>query len=141
MGEDTFKSTVFAFILVSLFAVLIISVVVDVGNSYGKDTTGVTGGLNFSGFNASISGIQSDAESLKASFEKQNVWSSIAGVVVEGIFGIALKMIGLIFLPLAIITGVMQNTLHIPAFVTWIIVGLVVFSVIFSIWRLIKIGD
>jgi len=142
MGEDGFKNTLFAFVLVALFGVLIISVVVNTGSEYSMNTSEITGGaLSLDKFNQSITNVQSSAESMNERFAKGNVWSAIAGVVVEGIFGIAVDIFKMLILPFSLITNVMTDILHIPAFVTSIIMALFIFGIIFGVWRLIKIGD
>jgi len=142
MGEDGFKNTLFAFVLVALFGVLIISVVVNTGSEYSMNTSEITGGaLSLDKFNQSITNVQSSAESMNERFAKGNVWSVIAGVVVEGIFGIAVDIFKMLILPFSLITNVMTDILHIPPFVTSIIMALFIFGIIFAIWRLIKIGD
>ena len=142
MGEDGFKNTLFAFVLVALFGVLIISVVVKTGSEYSMNTSEITGGaLSLDKFNQSITNVQSSAESMNERFAKGNVWSVIAGVVVEGIFGIAVDIFKMLILPFSLITNVMTDILHIPPFVTSIIMALFIFGIIFAIWRLIKIGD
>jgi len=142
MGEDTFKTTLFAFILLSVFGMLLLTTVVNVGTEYEMDTSQVVGGaLNLEKFNASISSIESNAKDLKTSFDKQSVWSALAGVVVEGIFGIAKDMVTMILMPFDIMVDIMIDMFGVPAWVTSVLLGLLIMSVIFGIWRLIKIGD
>lgn len=140
--EDQFKNILFAFILMSLFGMLILSAVVSVGNTYGKNTTEVVGGsLSLDKFNNSITSIEQNAKDMKARFDKQSIWSAIAGVVVEGIFGIAKDMFLMILTPFGIIADIMSNVLSIPVYVTSVLLGLLILSIMFGIWRLLKIGD
>jgi hypothetical protein len=142
MAEDNFKTTLFAFILISLFGMLILTAVVQVGGNYGMDTSEVVGGsLSMDKFNQSISSVESNAQALKERFDKGSIWSAIAGVVVEGIFGIAKDMVTMILMPFDIISDIMIDTLHIPSFVTSILLGLLILGIIFGIWRLLKVGD
>jgi len=128
--------------LVALFGMLILSAVVDIGTEYDMDTTEVVGGaMSLDEFNDSISSIEDNAQVLKAIFEEQSIWNTIAGVVVEGIFGIALTMILMIFSPFTLIKNISEDVLHVPVYVTSVIFGLLIFSIIFSIWRILKIGD
>ena len=106
------------------------------------DTTQVTGGsLSIQKFNQSISNIEQSAKDLKTSFDKQNVWSALAGVVVEVIFGISKDMVAMILLPFDIIIDIMMDMFGVPAWVTSVLIGLLIMGVILSIWRLIRIGD
>jgi uncharacterized protein YqhQ len=140
--EDSFKNLVIAFITIGLFGMLILTAVVQVGNDYGKDTSTIVGGsLSLDQFNHSITDVETNAQSLKSKFEEQNVWSAIAGVVVEGIFGIGLSMVGMILTPFTLITDIFVNVFHIPVFVTSVLLGILILGIIFAIWRLIKIGD
>ena len=140
--EDTFKNILFAFIFMSLFGMLILTSVVEVAENYGKDTSEVVGGsLSMSKFNESITGIEQSAKNLQGTFEEGNIWSVVAGVVVEGIFGIAKTMFLLILAPFDIMNDMMIDIFGVPAWVTSVILGLLIMSVIFSIWRLIRIGD
>jgi hypothetical protein len=142
MAEDSFKTTLFAFILISLFGMLILTAVVSVGNNYDKDTSEVVGGsLSMDKFNDSISSIEDNAQALKERFDKGSIWSAIAGVVVEGIFGIAKDMVTMILMPFDIISDILIDTLHIPAFVVSVLLGLLILGIIFGIWRLLKVGD
>jgi len=140
--EDQFKNYLFAFILISAFGMLILTAVVEIGSDYDMNTSLVVGGaLSIDKFNTSISSIESNAKDLKTSFDKQSVWSALAGVVVEGIFGIAKDMVTMILLPFDIIIDVMIDVFGVPAWLTSVLLGLLIMGIILSIWRLIKIGD
>lgn len=140
--EDSFKNILFAFILVSLFGMLILTAVVSVADNYDKDTSEVVGGsLSLDKFNNSISSIEENSKALKTSFDRGSVWSAIAGVVVEGVFGIAKDMVTMILLPFDIVVDIMIDVFGVPAWVTSVLLGLLIMGIIFAIWRLIKIGD
>lgn len=142
MPEDSFKTILFAFILLSLFGMLILTSVVSVADNYSKDTSQVVGGsLSLDKFNESITNVENDAKAMEERFEKQSIWSAIAGVVVEGIFGIAKDMIVMILLPFDIVTDIMLDVFNVPVFVTSVLLGLIIIAMMFGIWRLIKIGD
>lgn len=107
-----------------------------------KDMTGVTGdALDIERFNSSLNTLQSTSENLRERFEKQSIWSNIAGIVVTGIFGIAIAIGSLIILPFVLISNILIHILHIPTIVVSVINGLLILSIIFGIWRLIKAGD
>jgi hypothetical protein len=141
MADDSFKNTLFAFILCSLFGMLILTAVVNVGNNYGKDTSEIVGGtLSLDRFNQSIKSVEQNAQDMKVRFDKQSIWSAVAGVVVEGIFGIAKDMVTMIFSPFFIVLDILSNVFHVPIFVTSILLGLLIIGLIFAIWRLLKVG-
>jgi len=140
--EGGFKKLIFGFILTSLFSLLILTSVVNFGQTYNKDTSQVAGGsLSIAGFNNSINEVQDTSENLRENFEKQSIWSSVAGVVVTGIFDIAKAMFLMIILPFTLIANVMIDVLHIPVFVINVMLGLLILTGIFGIWRLVKMGS
>jgi len=140
--EDSFKTMLFAFILISVFGMLLLTTVVEVGDDYDMDTSQVVGGsLSMDKFANATASIESNAKDLKASFDKQSVWSALAGIVVEGIFGIAKDMVTMILLPFDIVVDILNDVFGVPAWVTSVLLGLLIMSIIFGIWRLIKIGD
>jgi len=140
--ENSFKNMLFAFIFVSLFGMLILTATTEMAGDYGKDTTEIVGGsLSMDKFNNSISNIESSAKELKRTFGSGSVWSALAGVVVEGIFGIALDMVAMILAPFDILMDIMIDIFGVPAWVTSVVLGVLIMSLIFGIWRLIRIGD
>ena len=142
MAEDTFRNYLFAFILVSLFGMLILTAVVSVADNYGKDTTEVVGGsLSLSKFNNSITSIEENSKALKRTFESGSIWSALAGVVVEGIFGIAKDMVLMILAPFDIVADMLSDIFGVPSWVTSVLLGILILGIILAIWRLIKIGD
>ena len=142
MAEDNFKNILFGLILFSLFGMLILTAVVQVGNDYGMNTTEIAGGsMSLQKFNASISNVESNAQAMNERFSKGTVWSALAGVVVEGIFGIAIDIFKMMLLPFGLVQDIMIDVFGVPAFVTDVIMALFIFSIMFAIWRLIKIGD
>jgi len=142
MAEGNFKNILFAFVLLSLFGMLLLTAVVEVGSDYDMDTSQVVGGsLSIDKFNESIASIEDNAKDLKTSFDKQNIFSVVAGIVVEGIFGIAKDMVEMILLPFDIVADIMIDMFQVPTWVTSVMLGLLIMAVIFGIWRLIRIGD
>lgn len=141
MVEENFKKILFAMILTSLFAILIIGVAVHQGTIYGLDTSEIESSLSYKKFNSSLMTIEQTSENARKSFERQSIWSSIAGIVVTGIFDIAKSLVLMITYPFSLISGIMLNVLHVPSIVTNILVGLLILSIIFGIWKLLKLGE
>jgi hypothetical protein len=140
--EGGFKNLLIGFLFVSLFGMLILSSVLIVGNDYGKNTTEVVGGsLAIDRFNQSITSIEQNSKDMQSRFESQSIWSAIAGVVVNGIFGIAKDMVTMILTPFAILSDIMANILGVPTYVTSVLLGILILTMMFAVWRLIKIGD
>jgi hypothetical protein len=141
MADDNFKKMLFGIVLTTLFSVLVIGAAISFGNSYGRDTSEIVGSLNYHALNSSISDVQSTSENLRRSFERQSIWSAVAGIVVTGIFIIAKSMVLMIIFPFSLILGIMINVLHIPIIVSGVITGLLLLSIIFGIWKLLKLGE
>ena len=140
--EDQFKNYLMGFILISAFGMLILSAVVSIGSDYDMDTSEVAGGsLSIDKFNASVSSIETDAQNLKERFDKQSIWSALVGIVVEGIFGIAKTMFNMILMPFDLIIDIMIDVFGVPAWLTSVILGILIMSIMLAIWRLLKIGD
>lgn len=141
--EDSFKGIIFGFILMATFGMLVLTAVVSVGTDNGMDTSEIAGGaLNLDRFNNSIKDIEATTETLKDRFDKQSIWSALAGVVVEDFFKISRDIVKLVLLePLALVMDIMHNVFGIPLVITSIIIALFIFTVMFAIWRLLKVGD
>ena len=142
MAEDQFKNILFGLVLTSLFGMLILTAVINVGTDYGMNTSTVVGGsLSLDKFNESISDVESNAQAMNERFSKQSIWSAVAGVVVEGIFGIAVDIFKMMLLPLGLVQDIMINVFGIPTFVTSVFMALFIYTIMFGVWRLLKIGD
>ena len=140
--EDRFYSILITFILITLFGYLLIYSVNSIGSDYGMDTTQVTGGsLSENNFYGNVSGIRTASQHFQDRFSEGNIWSALAGVVVETIFGIAIDMFKIIVSPMSLISNIMTNIFEVPTIVTDILVGILILSIIFAVWRLIKVGD
>lgn len=141
--NDSFKSILFAFITITLGATLLLFAINNQASLYDKDTSEVTAGaLDFNQFNNSITSVSTDAQLLRQKFESQSIFSplTVAGVVVTGIFDIAKTMVVMIITPFTLLAGISTNILHIPAFVTNVLLGLIIMAIIFGIWRLVRVG-
>jgi len=140
--EGAFRNSLIGFLLVALFGMMLLTGVSTVSDTYSKDTSEIVGGsMSLDKFNQSISSVENRAETLSDTFREGSIWSTIAGVVVEGIFGLTKDMFDMVILSLGVLLGIAEDTLKIPAYVTSVIMGIVIFTLIFGIWRLLKIGD
>lgn len=141
MVDNNFKDILFGTILVSLFAVLLIGGAITQGKLYGKDTSEIEAALDYHSFNNSISTVKDTSEHLRQSFEKQSIWSAIAGIIVSGIFDIAKSMVLMIIFPFSLISAILVNVLGVPPFVSNVLIGLLLMALIFGIWKLLKLGE
>ena len=140
--EGAFKNYLIGFIVLALFGMLLLTSVVEMGGIYDEDTSEIVGGAtSLDNFNESISSVEENAQALKERFEQRSIWSALVGIVVEGIFGIAKDMIAMIFTPFSVLSSILEDRFQVPTYVTSVIFGLLIFGIIFGIWRLLKIGD
>lgn len=141
-GVDQFKGLIFGFILFTLFTFLFLSFVTDTAQDNGLDTTEFEeGAFSLDPYENVLNDVESDAETFRERFERGSIWSVIAGVVVTGIFGIAIDMIALVISPFTLLGQVLSNVLGVPTVVTSVVLGLIILSIIFGIWSVIKKGD
>ena len=141
-GVDQFKGLMFGFILLTLFSYLLISSIVSVANDNDVDTSDFSeGAFSLDPYENVLNSVEEDAETFRERFEKGSIWSIVAGVVVTGIFGIAKDMVIMIISPFTLLAQILNNVLHVPPIVTGVILGIIILSIIFGIWSLIKKGD
>ena len=141
-GVDQFKNLIFGFILFTLFSFMLLSAITDIASDNDVDTTEFEeGAFSLDPYEDVLSDVEEDAETFRERFEKGSIWSIIAGIVVTGIFGIAIDMVQMIISPFTLLAQIMTNVLHVPTIFTSVILGLIILSVIFGVWSLIKKGD
>jgi len=140
IASDSFKHTLTALILFSLFAFLMVFAIQQMGENYGKDTREIGGGsLNDSEFQASIDDVEDKAENYRARFDESGNVDDVDDVT--GIFSIVTDMVSLITAPFGLLATVFTDILGVPLLVTSIILGILGISLILGIWRLLRAGD
>lgn len=141
-GVDEFKGLIFGFILLTLFSFLAITFVVDVSENNGKDTSELSeGAFSLEPYEEFLGDVDSRSDTFRERFESGNIFSIIVGVVAEGIFSVGKDMVVLITTPFTLLAQILTNVLGVPSIVTSVILGVIILSIIFGLWRLIKIGD
>jgi hypothetical protein len=138
--EGDFKNILVAFTLFSLFAFSILVVVNSIGGEYDMDTDQIIEGYNMTGFNDTMHDFETTAERYDEQFQKQSLWSSIAGVIVTGIFDILKGLYTIILTPFALLGAVLVS-FGIPTYVVSVLQGILILVLSFAVWRLIKIGS
>jgi len=139
MGADSFKGTLIGLVLFVLFASLVVTVVMDMSDNYGVDTTGISGGaLDEDSFNEGIEDISKKSENYRERFESGNV-DDVDDA--SGVFSIVTDMISMITTPFTLLSQVLSNILGIPTIAINVFLGLLGVSLILGIWRVIRTGD
>lgn len=141
MGEDSLQLTIGGFVLLSLFMFLSLVFLVSVAQDNGKDTTQFEeGAFSLDPYESFLEDVQGDSEDFRKRFEKGNIFSVVSGIVFEGIFGLANDMVVLAITPFTLFAQVLNNIIGIPSIVVSVILGLLILSIVFGIWALVKIG-
>ena len=135
-----FPKLVTAFIVITLFSFLVVGFAVQLANNYHKDSSEISDKIGLTKLNATLNEQKVMAEQWKKSFEQQSVFLAIGGIVLTGIFQLANTIGTAIITPFAILGNVLVNVLGVPIVVLNTMSVLIILTLIFSIWRLIKAG-
>jgi len=143
MAEDGFKNMIYGFVLLTLFMFLTLTFVTQVAMDNNKDTTELEkGAFSLNQYEDFLEGVDDQAEVFqKDRFANQNIFITLGDLIISGLFRIAIDMLVFITTPFTLIAQVLNNVLGVPTLVISVVLGLIIFSIIFGIWRLIKIGD
>lgn len=141
MAENNFPQLVKAFIVITLFAFILLAIVIQFAGNYNQDTTEISERIGLETINSTLENTKSTAEGWKESFQSSNIFSIIAGVIVTGVFTLANTMANFILFPFEIFGNIMNNVLGVPLVVVNVISVLIILTIIFGIWSLIKRGQ
>jgi vacuolar-type H+-ATPase subunit I/STV1 len=147
---DDFPKLLKSFIVITLFAFLVIGFSVaflrnidDKSDTYNITDKGISqfeerlGATNIA---TTIEGMNERADTWSEIFNKQSIFSTIAGIIVTGMFDLAKTMWTFISFPFQLISAILTGILGVPPIVTTIIQVLLTVSVIFGVWYLVRIG-
>lgn len=144
--EDSFPHLLKAFIVITLFAFLLLMVVIKFSGNYNTDTTIIDERIGLNTINSTLATTEATAESWRdqmQGFGQGNVFEKlldILGFMSVGMFNLATRMIGFIIAPFEIFSNVLINVLGVPTMVVAIIYVLIILTIIFGIWSLVKRG-
>ena len=144
--EHSFPKLLKTFIVITLFAFVLLGIVLLFANNYGTDTTEIDERIGLQAINSTLETTQATASGWQTTFEdvgKGNVFSDILdvlGLLSVGMFNLAKSMATFIFIPFAIVGNILVNVLGIPVIVVNIINVLIILGIIFGIWSLVKRG-
>jgi len=139
MAEDGFKTLVVALVLFVAFSWLILSVAIDFGSEYGRDSHEIgDGSLNIINFQTSAEGVEESAQSYRSRFESGDV-DDVDDA--SGIFSIATDIINMITAPFNLLSQILTNILRVPSLIINVFLGLLAIVLIFSIWRVLRAGS
>ncbi len=139
MAEDSFKGTLIALLLFVVFAWLILTVAVDFGAEYGRDSQEIgDGSLDITLFQSVASEVEGDAQGYRTRFESGSV-DDIDDA--SGIFSIATDMISMLTAPFSLLSQIMTNIFGVPSLVINVVLGLLAIGLILGIWRVLRAGS
>jgi len=139
MAEDGFKSIVIALVLFVAFSWLILSVAIDFGAEYGRDSNEIgDGSLDITNFQTSAESVEGSAQSYRSRFESGDV-DDIDDA--SGIFSIATDIINMITTPFSLLSQILTNIFKVPSLIINVFLGLLAIAMIFGIWRVLRAGS
>lgn len=146
MAEDSFPTLLKSFIVITLFAFSLLAIVSIFAGNYGVDTTELDDRIGLQAINSTLDTAQGTASGWQETFSslgEGNIFSDlldILGLLSVGMFNLAKSMANFIFLPFAIFSNILVNVLGVPIIVVNIINVLIILTVVFGIWSLVKRG-
>lgn len=139
MSENKLNTILTALVLFVMFSWLIITVAVDFGAEYGRDSQEIgDGSLDVVNFQEVASEVESSAQGYRTRFESGTV-DDIDDA--SGIFSIATDMINMITAPFSLLSQIMINILNFPTLFVNVFLGLLAIGLILAIWRLLRAGS
>lgn len=142
MSEDTFRIMIVSSVMIIAFAWLLISVTINVvtvdNNQSIAELSG--GALNLTGYANTLNNAYVIANNSKSTFNDFDPFS-IIGIVVSGIFKIAIAMYDMIFAPFKLISQVAVQIFQVPVIIVNVIFTIITITIIFGIWSIIKVGN
>jgi len=147
MDEDNFPNLLKAFIVITLFSFLLLVTVIKLSGGYGTDTTIINERIGLDALNSTLSSTEATAQGWQDKFSaigsEDSIFQKIfdiLGFLGVGLFGVTKTMATFIFLPFGIFANILSNVLGVPAIVVAIITVLIILTVVFGIWSLLKRG-
>lgn len=149
--EDKFKTLFFAFVFMSVLGILIFTFVTEMANTYNKDINEVQNQyVDLNTFNDSIKDFYSNAkvyQSKASNFSNKNGLEKLAdimGLFTFDLWNLGFSLLEFMLSPIDIVGAVLVGIFGLPAelqIIIDVVLGILIFSVIFAIWRYSKVGD
>ena len=139
IAEDGFKNILFGLVLFVGFAWLILSVAIDFGGEYDRDSQEIgNGSLSIVEFKETAENIQGDAEQYRTRFESGKV-DDVDDA--SGIFSVLTDVISMIVIPFQLLGDILVQIFQVPILIISLILGLLSIGLILAIWRVLRIGS
>jgi len=139
MGEGGFNNLIVGLVLFVGFTIMILTVAVDFGSQYGRDSQEIgDGSLNLVKFESTANSIEGNSSAFRSSFEDGSV-DDIDDA--SGMFGTIKKIINLITAPFTLLGSILTNLLGVPSLMVNIALGLLSIGLILGMWRVLRAGS
>ena len=148
MAENNFPNILKSFVIITLFISLLLSVVILFAGNYGVDTTDIDNRIGLQSVNNSINTVKDTTSGWFTTFEtldqkEKGIFQQIldiVGFLAIGLFQLLFRMFDFIITPFNIIQNIAINVMFVPAIFMQIVWSLIIISILFGIWRLMKQG-
>lgn len=144
--ENSFPTLLKSFIAITLFAFVIVAIVLLFAGNYGKDPTEISERININAINSTLATTQATAGGWQETFSSMgegNIFEDILdilGLLTVGMFNLLKGMMSFVNIPFAIFGTILTNVLGVPLIVVNIINVFIVLTIVFGIWSLLKRG-
>lgn len=130
------------FLLAGLFVIAMVSFAVGIASNYGySESLMKSDKIDFSALETQVQQTSNDATAWGESFKSDNLFVVAGGIVLYSIWGITKLVWNSVISLLTIFTDGATTLLGVPAMVIGVLTAIVIISLIFSGWRLIKQGQ
>jgi len=142
MAEGDFKYNLIAMIFILLIIFLTLSFTLDMGQEYDYSSDEMSSEyFNLTGVNSSLNEISDLSKGWKDTFTGGNIFDVVIGVVTTGIWSVGKGIWLFLITPLQLIAQMLTSILGFPPIAATIVTAIFIITLLFGLWRLIKVGD
>jgi len=129
------------FLLAGLFLVCLISFAVIIAHNYGEnDALMKSDKIDFTGLEVQINKTTADANAWGETFKSDNLFVVAGGIVLYSVWGISKLVWGSVTSMFTVFTSGAGVVLGVPPLVIGVLTAIIIISLMFALWRLVKLG-
>jgi len=137
----TTKEFIINGLLAGLFLICLVSFGTAFGNNYGKPNLMTTDYMDMSRITNQIETTSSDASKWGEAFTSDNIFVATGAIIIFSIWGVFKLIYTTILSVFVIYFDLIANMFGIPPIVTGVLTAIIIISLIFAGWSLIKRGE
>jgi hypothetical protein len=142
MVETPFEQYPKNFLLAGLFIIAMITFAVMIASNYGQtDSLMKSEQIDFSRLEKQVNQTSADAQKWGDAFRSDNLFVTLGAIVLFSIWGIGKLIWGSVTTFLTIFTDGASAVLGVSPIVTGVVTAIIIISLIFALWRVIKAGE